>query len=230
MKVEIVTLFPRFFDSVFSESMMQRAIDAGHLEIVLHDLRRYAIDKHKQADDYRFGGGPGMLMKPEPFFRVLEEITASGLPRPLVIFPTPQGRPFVQKDAVELSHEQRLVILCGHYKCIDQRVIERWVDRQYSLGDYVLTGGELAAAVIVDAAARMIPGVLGDFDSARGDSFYDELLDGPHYTRPEDYEGHRVPGVLMGGHHKNIEHWRRALSKYVTSKIRPDLVDKGKGS
>lgn len=203
---------------------MARAISDGHLEIVLHDLRGYCEDKHKQADDYRFGGGPGMLMKPEPFFRVLGKITKEAAHRPLIVFPTPQGKPFVQADAEYLSQQWHLIFVCGHYKGVDQRVIERWVDRQYSLGDYVLTGGELATAVMVDASARLLPGVLGDFDSARGDSFYGNLLDAPHYTRPEEFEGHCVPGVLAGGHHKNIGHWRDALSMFITEKHRPDLL------
>ncbi len=224
MKVEIVTLFPNLLNSFFSESMMARAVSNGHLEIVLHNLRDYCHDKHKQADDYRFGGGPGMLMKPEPFFRVLEKIRSEAPKRPLIVFPTPQGKQFVQDDAAELSREHHLVFICGHYKGIDQRVIERWVDRQYSLGDFILTGGELATAVIVDAAARLLPGVLGDFDSARGDSFYEGVLDAPHYTRPEEFEGGSVPGVLAGGNHKNIVHWRNALAKFITGRHRPDLL------
>ncbi len=226
MKIEIITLFPQLFNGFFRESMMARAIAAGHLEIVLHDLRNYCEDKHKQADDYRFGGGAGMLMKPEPFFKVLEKITQEAARRPLIIFPTPQGKPFVQADAVELSQKPHLIFICGHYKGIDQRVIERWVDRQFSLGDYVLTGGELGTAVIVDASARLLPGVLGDFDSARGDSFYESLLDAPHYTRPEVFAGISVPGALSGGHHKNIGHWRDALSRFITEKHRPDLLKK----
>jgi len=223
VKVEIVTLFPRFFDSIFGQSILQRACDAGFLEIVVHDLREYTTDKHHQADDYRFGGGAGMLMKPDPFFSVLEKITRTTSKRPLIVFPTPQGRPFRQTDAIELSREHHLIFLCGHYKGIDQRVIERWVDKEYSLGDYVLTGGELASAVIVDAAARMIPGVLGDFDSARGDSFYEGMLDGPHYTRPEVVDGRGIPSILMTGHHKNIERWRLSVSQFLTKRRRPDL-------
>lgn len=224
MKVEIVTLFPRYFDSVFSQSMMARAQAAGLLEIVVHNLRDYAAGKHRQADDYRFGGGAGMLLKPDPFFKLLEKLTAEARRRPLIIYPTPQGKSFRQSDAVELSRERHIVILSGHYKGIDQRVVERWVDREYSLGDYVLTGGEVAGAVIVDAAARLIPGVLGDFDSARGDSFYEELLDSPHFTRPELVAGRGVPAVLTGGHHQNIALWRQAVSRFLTGKRRPDLL------
>jgi tRNA (guanine37-N1)-methyltransferase len=223
VKVEIVTLFPGYFDSIFDQSIMRRAQDAGLLEIVVHNLRDYATGKHQPADDYRFGGGPGMLMKPDPFYRVMEKLFTDAPRRPLVIYPSAQGKPFKQADAIKLSRVPHAIFLCGHYKGIDQRVIERWVDWEVSLGDYVITGGEPAAAVMIDAAARLIPGALGDFDSARGDSFYDELLDAQHYTRPEDLEGRGIPGVLMTGHHKNIEHWRHAVSKYLTGKRRPDL-------
>jgi len=225
VKVDIVTLFPRFFDSLFEESILNRAKNAGLLEVVTHDLRLYTTGKHRQADDYLFGGGAGMLMKPDSFHRVLTEITKNAPRRPLIVYPTPQGKPFKQADAIELAREPHIVILCGHYKGIDQRVIERWVDVEYSLGDYVLTGGELAAAVLIDASSRMIPGVLGDFDSARGDSFYEELLDAPHYTRPDEFEGAGIPAVLMSGNHKNIAHWRRAVSKFLTRSRRPDLLE-----
>jgi tRNA (guanine37-N1)-methyltransferase len=224
MKVEIITLFPNMLTSFFTESMMARAIADGHLELVLHNLRDYCEDKHKQADDYRFGGGPGMLMLPEPFFKALEKITNNARKRPLIVFPTPQGKQFVQSDATELSRQDHLIFICGHYKGVDQRVIERWVDLQYSLGDYILTGGELATAVIVDATARLLPGVLGDFDSARGDSFYEGELDAPHYTRPEEFSGRRIPGVLAGGNHKNIVRWRNAMSRFITERHRPDLL------
>lgn len=224
MKVEILTLFPQFFESIFSQSMMLRAREMGALEVATKDLRRFGVGKHQQADDYRFGGGAGMLMRPEPLFEAMREVMAEAQRRPLVIFPTPSGKPFQQQDAIELSRESHLVIICGHYKGIDQRVIDRWVDREYSLGDYVVTGGELAAAVIVDATARLLPGVLGDFDSARGDSFYQGALDAPHYTRPAEYAGERVPALLDGGHHKKIQSWREALSHYITKTKRPDLL------
>lgn len=226
MKVELVTLFPGMLKSFFTDSIMARAIEGGQLEIAIHNLRDYCFDKHKQADDYRFGGGPGMLMKSEPFFRILEKIVSEAPSRPMIVFPTPQGKPFVQSDAIELAKKRHLVFICGHYKGIDQRVIERWVDRQYSLGDYVLTGGELPSAVIIDATVRLLPGVLGDFDSARGDSFYENLLDAPHYTRPEILDGRQIPGILSGGDHKNIERWRWAMSRFITGKRRPDILKK----
>jgi len=167
-----------------------------------------------------------MLMKPEPFFRILKELTERADRRPLIVYPSPQGKTFRQKNAIALARENHLIFLCGHYKGIDQRVVERWVDIEYSLGDYVITGGEPAVLVMIDAATRMIPGVLGDFDSARGDSFYDGVLDSPHYTRPESLDGRKVPELLASGHHKNIGIWRRAMGEFITSKRRPDLIHK----
>ncbi len=224
MKVDVVTLFPEIFSGIFTESILQRAVKSEHLTVNLHNLRDYTNDKHHQADDYRFGGGPGMLLKPEPFFRVLREIFKNAEKRPLVIFPSPQGELFSQESANELSQEEHLVFLCGHYKGVDQRVIERWVDREYSLGDYVITGGELATAVMVDAAVRLIPGVLGDLDSALTDSFQDGYLDSFHYTRPEIINDNRVPGVVLSGHHVNIDIWRREMAKLITRQRRPDMI------
>ncbi len=224
LKIDIITLFPGFFKGVFTHSILKRAVDAGALQIDIHDLRKYTTDKHHQADDYRFGGGPGMLLKPEPIFNAFEDIVSNVHPRPLVLFPSPQGIPFNQDIAVELSEKPHLVFLCGHYKGIDQRVIERWVDREYSVGDYVLTGGETAVTTIIDASVRMIPGVLGDLGSALDDSFRDNLLDCSHYTRPENLEGLKVPGVLTSGHHKNIEIWRRITARILTENRRPDLL------
>jgi len=224
LKVDIITLFPEFFDGVFNHSILKRAVDSGALIYNIHDLRSYTTDKHHQADDYRFGGGAGMLLKPEPLFAALKQITDGVKPAPLVIFPTPQGVPFNQSIADDLSRQSHLVFICGHYKGVDQRVIDRWVDREYSLGDYVLTGGEIAITAIIDSAVRMIPGVLGDIDSARSDSFRDNVLDCPHYTRPEELEGLRVPGVLMSGHHLNIETWRRITSGFLTKRRRKDIL------
>jgi len=224
MKIEIITLFPNFFDGMLSQSILHRAQTSGLLEVVIHDLREYTTDRHHQADDYRFGGGAGMLLKPEPFFRIFERIIEGTYPRPWVIFPSPQGVIFNQNIADELARKQHLVYLCGHYKGIDQRVIDRWVDREYSLGDYVLTGGEIAVTAIIDASVRMIPGVLGDLDSALTDSFRTGLLDCPHYTRPEEYAGVRVPELLLKGHHKNINLWRQRMARLITKRRRPDLM------
>ncbi|MDP8241373.1 MAG: tRNA (guanosine(37)-N1)-methyltransferase TrmD [Candidatus Hatepunaea meridiana] len=226
LKVDILTLFPQFFDSIFNYSILKRACDADILDVNIFDLREYTTDRHHQADDYRFGGGAGMLLKPEPIFRAFKNIIPDVKPKPLIIYPTPQGIPFNQDVADELSKETHLVFLCGHYKGVDQRVIERWVDREYSLGDYVLTGGEIAAAVMVDSAVRMIPGVLGDIDSALDDSFRHNLLDCPHYTRPENLNGLSVPGVLLSGHHRNIALWRKITAQFLTKKRRPELNKK----
>ena len=226
LKIEIVTLFPHFFDGVFTESILGRAQKFGAVEFVMHDLRRYATDKHHKADDYLYGGGAGMLLKPEPLFRVLKEITEAADVRPLIIYPTPQGKSFQQSDADRLAHHHHIIFICGHYKGIDQRVVERWVDLEYSLGDFVVTGGEIAVTAMVDAIVRLLPGVLGDFDSARTDSFRSDRLDCPHYTRPEEVDGLTVPGVLLSGHHRNIEHWRRITAELLTGRRRPDLKTK----
>lgn len=226
MIIDIITLFPDYFSSIFSTSILKRAISSNALKVHIHDLRQYCSDKHHKADDYRFGGGAGMLLKAEPFFKVFDEILANSPHRPLVIFPTPQGVPFVQKTADRLSHCPHMVFLCGHYKGIDQRVIDRFVDEEYSLGDFVLTGGEPAVAAMLDSCVRMIPGVLGNLDSALTDSFRKDGLDGAHYTRPSLVCGYVIPGVLKSGHHKNIDIWRRVTSLYLTRVRRPDLLSK----
>lgn len=224
VKIEIITMFPEFFDSVFSQSIIRRAQEAEKVSLIIHDLREYSGGPYHHLDDYRFGGGAGMLMKPEPFFRVFEKIFEAEGKTPLVIFPTPQGIPFEQSIADDLAKEDHMVMICGHYKGIDQRVIDRWVDREYSIGDYVVSGGEVASAVISDAVIRLIPGVLGNLDSARTDSFSSGMLDGPHYTRPVNYKNYKVPDVLINGHHKNIQRWRKMTSTVLTKRRRADLI------
>lgn len=226
MRVDILTLFPNYFKSILETSILKRAVDGGKLNVIIRDLRRFAHDQHHLADDYRFGGGAGMLIKPEPCFEAIKSILPESGPRPLVIYPSPQGKKFMHADAVELSREGWLVFLCGHYKGVDHRVIERWVDREYSLGDYIITGGEPAVAVMVDACVRLIPDVLGDLDSARTDSFIDGRLDGPHYTRPKVIDGMAVPAVLRSGNHSNIERWRQITARLLTRHRRPDLISK----
>ena len=226
MKVDILTLFPQFFEGLSSYSILGRALQTGILELRVHDIRDFTQDRHQQADDYRFGGGPGMLLKPDPIFRAFSAVVSGTKPRPLVIYPSPQGKIFSQEVADDLAGESHLVFLCGHYKGIDQRIIERWVDREYSLGDFVLTGGEIAALAMIDATVRMIPGAIGDIDSALGDSFRENMLDCAHYTRPENIEGLTVPGVLLSGHHKNIDIWRDATANFLTRRRRPDLIEK----
>jgi tRNA (guanine37-N1)-methyltransferase len=224
VKVEILTLFPQFFDSVFAHSILGRACESGALELKIHDIRRFTTDKHQQADDGLYGGGAGMLLLPEPLFRAFESIAGNVSPRPVIIYPSAQGIPFTQTAAAELAIETHLVFLCGHYKGVDQRVVERWVDREYSLGDFVLTGGEVAAAAIIDAIIRLLPGVLGDPESASDDSFQAVSLGAHHYTRPEEIDGMRAPGVLLTGHRENIKHWRELNAWVQTLNRRPDLI------
>lgn len=225
MKIDIISLFPKFFDSVFGESILKRAIASDAVDVTVHDLREYTTDKHHQADDYLYGGGAGMLLKPMPLFRLLDEITDRESQRPMIVFPTPTGKPFKQRDADELATLQHLIFICGHYKGIDQRVIDRWVDREYSIGDFVVTGGETATTAMVEAIVRLLPNVLGDLDSAMSDSFRGDRLDCPHYTRPEECEGISLPEVLIKGHHRRISLWRDMNSQFLTMKRRPDLPD-----
>ena len=211
---------------MFGESILKRAVDKNIVNIQVWDLRIFTTDKHKTVDDYAYGGGPGMIMKPEPIFKavdaVREKVPGS---TPRIVLMTPQGEPFSQKKARALTKENHLVFLCGHYRGIDERVIEALVTDEISIGDYVLTGGELAAGVVIDAVIRLLPGVLGDFDSAEGDSFQRDRLDHPHYTRPEEFRGMRVPEVLLSGHHAQIDAWREERSLKKTRERRPDLLE-----
>jgi tRNA (guanine37-N1)-methyltransferase len=191
----------------------------------VHDLRGFTIDKHRSVDDYPYGGGPGMIMKPEPFFACVEHIRAAhNLPGARVILLSPQGETFSQKKANELAREPALIFLCGHYKGIDERVHQYLATEELSIGDYVLTGGELPALVVIDAVVRLLPGVLGDLDSAVGDSFQTGMLDYPHYTRPEEFRGWRVPEVLLSGHHARIAQWRHEQAQARTRARRADLL------
>lgn len=217
MKITVLTLFPDFFSAFQSESIIGRAIEMGKVEIVIRDIRDYCYDKHKQADDMPFGGGAGMVMKPEPLFRALADCSGK------VIYTSPQGEKFSQKMALDLSEESELVIIAGHYEGIDERVIEEKVDMEISIGDYVLTGGELPAMVMMDSIIRLLPGVIRK-ESYENDSFFQGLLDYPQYTRPADYEGCKVPEVLLSGHHKKIEEWRFYQSVKRTLERRPDLL------
>ncbi len=227
MKIEIVTPFPDMMNTFFNESMMKRAQEKGIVDINIWNLREFTTDKHKTIDDYPYGGGPGMILKPEPLFRAMDAILRSCSPGiPKVIFMTPQGETYTQAKAWELTKEKHLVFLCGHYRGVDERVIEAWVTEEISIGDYILTGGELPAAVIVDSVVRLLPGVLGDFDSADGDSFSNDKLDHPHYTRPEEFRGMKVPEVLLSGHHAKISSWREERAQDNTVDKRPDLLKK----
>lgn len=225
MRVDIITLFPSMFKNPFDESMIKRAKEKGILKIKLHDLRQFTHDKHRTVDDAPYGGGAGMVMKPRPLFEAVKKIKEEIDSSSRVILLSPQGRPLNQEKVKELAKERVLIFICGHYEGVDERVREHLVDEEISLGDYVLTGGELAAMVVVDAVARMLPGVLGSEDSAREDSFYKGLLDYPQYTRPSDFRGWKVPSVLLSGNHQKVKEWRRKKMLEATLRKRPDLLE-----
>lgn len=222
MKFDVLTLFPAMIDSPFAGSILGKALEKGLIQIAAHNLRDWAEGRHKVTDDAPYGGGDGMVMKPEPVARALSKLKADS-PGARVLLMTPQGTPFRQVDAQALSREEGLIFVCGRYEGFDER-IRSMVDAEYSLGDFVLTGGELAAMVMIDAVARLIPGVLGSSGSALGDSFADGLLEYPHYTRPAEFEGQRVPEVLLSGNHAEIARWRRRQQLKRTLRRRPDLL------
>jgi len=226
LRIDILTLFPEMFEGPLSESILKQAQERGLLTIGLTNIRDFARDKHRTADDYQYGGGSGMVMKPDPIFDSLDHVLAEAGPEesPAVILLSARGRLLDQALARELVHSDRIVLICGRYKGVDERVT-RLATHEVSIGDYVLTGGELAAMVVVDAVARLIPGVLGDIESAETDSFFDGLLGPPLYTRPEDSRGGRVPEVLLSGNHGRIRRWRRKESLKVTLERRPELLD-----
>jgi tRNA (guanine37-N1)-methyltransferase len=224
MRIDILTIFPAMFRGPFEESIVKRAVEKGIVQIFLHDIRDYASDKHRTVDDYPFGGGQGMLMKPEPLFAAVEDVQGQAAERGPIVLLTPQGRLFDQKVAVELARHDRLVLICGHYEGVDARVHEHLATDEISIGDYVLSGGELAAMVVVDAVVRQIPGVLGSPLSSADDSFAEDLLEYPQYTRPADFRGMGVPEVLLSGNHGEIALWRRQQSLLRTARRRPDLL------
>ncbi|HXG68090.1 MAG TPA: tRNA (guanosine(37)-N1)-methyltransferase TrmD [Blastocatellia bacterium] len=227
MQFDIITIFPEIFRGVFEFGIIRRAVEAGLVSIKLHDLRDYTHDRHRQVDDRPFGGGAGMVMKPEPLFRAIEAVTHGAREgEAKVILLSPQGRLFDQAMAWELSRLPRLVLVCGRYEGIDERVVEQAVDEEVSIGDYVLSGGEIPAMAVVDAVVRLIPGALGCEQSVEHESFADGLLDYPHYTRPAEYRGITVPEVLLSGHHAEIEAWRRRKAVEKTLRRRPDLIEK----
>lgn len=226
MKIDILTLFPEMFGGPFGSSIIKRAREKGLLEIDMVNIRDFAHDKHKIVDDYPFGGGAGMVMKPEPIFEAVEFVKGrSYAPQGKVILLCPQGEPFDQEMAKKLALEEHLLFICGHYEGVDERVREKIVDMEISIGDFVLTGGELPAMVVVDAVARLIPGVLGEAESFIADSFYDGLLEYPQYTRPREYAGLSVPDILLSGDHEKIRLWRRKMSLIRTLQRRPDLIN-----
>lgn len=230
MDFYVMTLFPEMVDAGLNTSIIGRAMEKELLTIQTVNIRDYTLDKHKRVDDYPYGGGAGMLMAVEPVVRTYHHIcdeikkTTGNETKPRVIYVTPWGHTFTQKMAKEFSKEEQLVFLCGHYEGIDERALEEVATDFVSIGDYVLTGGELPTMVMIDAISRLIPGVLNNEDSAEYESFSDGLLEHPQYTRPEEYNGKRVPEVLLSGHHANIEKWRKEQSIERTKKYRPDLL------
>jgi len=227
LNFEVFTLFPGILEGPLNESILKRGRDKELLSVTIRNIRDYTEDKHRTADDSPYGGGAGMVLKPEPIFKAFEALKAEYPGEALLtILLSPQGRLFDQQQAERLSEEKRRIVLfCGHYEAIDERVRLALVDEELSIGDYVLTGGELAALVVIDAAARLLPGVLGDEESAYRDSFGDGLLDHPHYTRPAEFRGMKVPEVLLGGNHAEIEKWRQQESLKATFVKRPELLE-----
>ena len=225
MTIEILTVLPELLTSPFEHSIMKRAQERGHLTIKLHQLRKWAINKHGQVDDYQYGGGAGMVIMCEPLANAIDELQQEGK-FDEIIFVTPDGKRFEQKDANSLSLKNRILIICGHYKGIDQRIRELYVTHEISIGDYVLSGGELAAAVIIDAVGRLIPGVLNDETSALTDSFQDNLLAPPVYSRPANFRDLEVPAVLLTGDPKKVEIWRQEQALERTKQRRPDILTK----
>jgi tRNA (guanine37-N1)-methyltransferase len=225
MNIDVVTIFPRMVQPPVEDGIVRRAVEAGLVEIAVHDLREFTDDRHRTVDDAPFGGGPGMVMKAEPFFRAVESLLPAGPgPGTAVVLLSPRGRPFDQAAAARFAGLERLVLLCGRYEGIDERVREGLATEEVSLGDFVLTGGEVAALAVVEATVRLLPGALGDEGSAEADSFADGLLDHPHYTRPATVRGRGVPEVLLSGDHGRIRRWRRQQALRATRERRPELL------
>ncbi len=220
MKIDILTLFPNSF-APLRESILERASKVGAIEINVIDIREFSLDKHHKCDDYTFGGGEGLLMTPQPLFDCIESVLDDDA---WVIYMSPKGDRFSQKIAADLSEKKHLILICGHYEGIDQRVIDTFVDQEISIGDYILTGGELASMVVTDAVCRLLPNVLGNINSARNETFSEDLLEFPQYTRPAEFRGLKVPEVLLSGNHGEIAKWRRAESEKLTALRRPDLL------
>jgi tRNA (guanine37-N1)-methyltransferase len=225
MRIDILTILPQLLESPFSDSIMKRAQDKGHLELVVHNIRDYSTKKHKNVDDYQYGGGAGMVMSIEPIVTLIEKLQ-NEREYDEIIYMTPDGEILEQSICNDLSLKGNLMILCGHYKGVDERIREHLITREISIGSYVLSGGELGAAVLVDSIVRLIPGVLNDETSALTDSFQDDLLSAPVYTRPPEYNGWKVPHVLLSGDFAAIEKWREEQAYKRTKERRPDLLDK----
>ncbi len=227
LRFDIVSIFPGMFESPFGDSIIQRAREEGLLDLRVHDLRDYSLNKHRKVDDTPFGGGVGMVMNVEPIARVIAAIKKE-VPETRTILLSPGGRPFDQEKAWELSRLPSLTLICGRYEGIDERVRLHFVDEEISIGDYILTGGEIPAMVLVEAISRLVPGVLGDPESIVEESFAGDLLEYPQYTRPRDYQGFKVPEILVSGDHKKIRDWQKAEALKKTARVRPDLLKKNK--
>ena len=224
MRIDIITVMPEMLESPLGCSILKRAQDKGLVDIVVHNLRDYSLNKHRKVDDYPFGGEAGMVMQIEPVDRCISALKAER-DYDEIIFTTPDGEQFTQPVANELSMKKNLMILCGHYKGVDYRIREHLITREITIGDYVLTGGEIPAAVIADAVVRLIPGAIGDEQSALSDSFQDNLLAPPVYTRPAEYKGWRVPDILLSGHQAKIDEWKHDMAVQRTMQLRPDMLD-----
>jgi len=223
MRIDILTIFPEMFSGPIQESILRIAQERGLVEIRISNLRDYTTDRHQVTDDYQYGGGAGMVMKPEPWFRGVRALSQESKPK--VILLSPQGRRFDQKAANELAQQEHFLLLCGRYKDVDERVRMNLADEELSIGDYILSGGELAAMVVTDSVVRLLPGVLSDMDSALGDSFQSGLLDHPHYTRPPEFEKWNVPEILLSGNHEAVRRWRRKEALRRTLERRPELLE-----
>ncbi|MBK3494412.1 tRNA (guanosine(37)-N1)-methyltransferase TrmD [Viridibacillus sp. YIM B01967] len=225
MNIHVLSLFPSMFEGVFGSSILKKAQEKGAVAMGVTDFREYSINKHNQVDDYPYGGGAGMVLKPEPLFNAVEALVGEGK-KPRIILMCPQGERYTQAKAEELAQEEDLIFLCGHYEGYDERIRQHLVTDEISIGDYVLTGGELGAMTVIDSVVRLLPGVLGNDDSPVLDSFSTGLLEHPHYTRPSDFRGMKVPDVLLSGNHAKIDEWREQQSLKRTFERRPDLFDK----
>ncbi|MEQ1757486.1 MAG: tRNA (guanosine(37)-N1)-methyltransferase TrmD [Vicinamibacterales bacterium] len=225
MTFEIVTIFPRMIEAGLTEGVVGRAVTRGVVQVRVHDLRAFTTDRHRSVDDVPYGGGPGMVMKPEPLVRAVEHIVATGGKPDAVILLSPQGRRFTQEEARRLGGLSRIVLLCGRYEGVDERVRELVATEELSVGDFVVSGGELPALIVVDAVSRLVPGVVGDEQSVEQDSFSRGLLDYPHYTRPPSFGGLQVPEVLLSGHHAQVNRWRRTAALRQTLRARPELLE-----
>lgn len=228
MKIYVITAFPHFFNSPLETSILKKGIEKGKISVEIVDLREFSMERHKKVDEYPYGGGPGMVLMVEPIFNAISRIKEKCKDiKPKIILVSPQGEKLNQTKVRELSREEVIIIICGHYKGVDERV-KKFIDEEISVGDYILSGGEIPSLIIIDAITRIIPGVIGDIDSANSDSFETGLLDYPHYTKPRDFKGERVPEILLSGNHKEIDKWRKEMSYINTTKNRSDLLESEK--